>query len=164
MKNPGNRFFSTRPLVIPGLQPSRPFTGSVAREPPTVAQPFNFFHSVQLPMACQSPQTAWPAACFALPRWFALFRDEKPVGGRGISDFQPSFFSPAWIFIQTPSATRIPLLWRRTPRKPSAGSGHAAEAISAQPAECVEVVSSLIQFRHLLENCPDRWISNSSGR
>jgi len=37
---------------------------------------------------------------------FALFREVKRVGGRGISDFQPGFFSRASFFTRPPGPAR----------------------------------------------------------
>lgn len=81
-----------------GLQPTSPSPLPPPRSATTPAQPVISFHGVKWPPPCQSPQRARPAAGIAPHRWFALFREARRVGGRGISDFYQHYFWSKPIF------------------------------------------------------------------
>jgi hypothetical protein len=51
-----------------------------------------------MPLGPTGPTAGLGAALIASPRGFALFRDAKRVGGRGISDFLPRFFFAVLVF------------------------------------------------------------------
>jgi len=106
MKNPKTSFFRQSLTEFAGSS----HLATAASESHGVAQPFIFFHRVQLPPACAGPDTAAPAAWFAPPGRFARFHGEKRVGGRGISDFPAEIFPHPFLtprfFLSTPSRTQ----------------------------------------------------------
>lgn len=64
----------------------------------SLAQHCKTLHWVKPAILAQEPRLAWAGHLIAPPPGFAQFSNAKPVGGRGISDFQLSFFSLTTFF------------------------------------------------------------------
>jgi hypothetical protein len=99
-------------------------------------------HRVQLLTARVSPETAWPRALIALPSTFALKRDTKPVGGRGISAFSDVFFLVAGfsaeqrLLFAARTLLLAPRLQGRPKRRTIARTRRLEAFIQNHPKEC----------------------------